>query len=260
MADEDQVSMTPLFRLKICGITSPEDARMVADAAGGHADSPGVIAIGLNFVAGSPRCVGIDQARAIRQAVPAGIRCVGVFANAEVERMLATANEVGLDAIQLHGELDGGDLGGSDPPRRCRELSPLPVIRAIRLGADGLDAARSWLAESRQCGAAPAMMLVDAAVPRGTPAGLLGGSGEKADWRALARERPLGVPTALAGGLTPANVEQAVYESSPAAAGGAVAAVCAVDAASGVETAPGRKDPAKVRNFIEAAARALGFG
>jgi phosphoribosylanthranilate isomerase len=243
----------PLFRVKICGITTPDDARLVVEAAGHHAAS-GTIAIGVNFVAGSPRAVGLDAARAIRDATPEGIACVGVFAGADVAAMKETAVAVGLDAIQLHGPLTSEELLAADPPERCRELAPTPVIRAARLEAEGLSAARAWLAHAVAAGAAPAMMLVDAAVARGTPAGRLGGSGETVDWKTLAREEPLHVAAALAGGLTADNVERAVREARGAFA------IDAVDTASGVERRPGVKDPAKVGAFIAAALRALAAG
>lgn len=250
-------AVEPLFRVKICGVTAPEDVGLVVEAAGPLAAGPGVLAIGLNFVPGSPRMVGLDAARAIREAIPSHIRSVGVFAAAEVAAIRRTAEAVGLDAIQLHGPLAGGDP--ADPPERCLELSPLPVIRAARLeidgqGRGGLGAARSWLARASAGGRSPSMMLVDASVPRGTPAGRLGGSGLTVDWQALGREQPLDVPTALAGGLTPDNLERAVREVG--FAGGFP--IDAVDTASGVERSIGRKDVGRVRAFIEAARRALG--
>jgi len=243
----------PLFRVKICGITTPEDARLVVEAAGHHA-ATGTIAIGINFVPGSPRAVELDAARAIRDATPAAVTCIGVFAGAAVSEMKETAAAVGLDAIQLHGPLVSGEPCAADPPERCRELAPTPVIRAARLECDGLSAARAWLARAVASGAAPAMMLVDAAVARGTPAGRLGGSGETVDWQALAREEPLGIAVALAGGLTADNVERAVREACGAFA------IEAVDTASGVERRPGLKDPDKVGAFIAAGLRALAAG
>jgi phosphoribosylanthranilate isomerase len=124
------------------------------------------------------------------------------------------------------------------------------VIRALRLecgAADPLAAARRWLAEAAACGRVPDLVIVDAAVPTSGGSGQLGGTGAVVDWAALAAARPLGVPLALAGGLTPENVAAAIRETG----------VGAVDVASGVESAPGRKDPAKVAAFIDAARRAL---
>lgn len=229
-----------LFRVKICGVTTPDDARLAAAA--------GADAIGLNFVAGSPRALDLDQARAVAAAVPAGVLKVGVFAGtatAEIRRVVAA---VGLDAVQLHGHLEGSGPA-VDPPARCAELAGLQVIRAVRMeaGGDPLAAARRWLAEAAALGAAPDAVIIDAAVPRGTAAGQLGGTGATVDWAALATARPLGPPTALAGGLTPENVAQAIRASKTAA----------VDTASGVEAGPGRKDPEKVRAFVAAARKAM---
>lgn len=229
-----------LFRVKICGVTTPDDARLAAAA--------GADAIGLNFVAGSPRALDLDRARAVAAAVPAGVLKVGVFAGtaaAEIRRVVAA---VGLDAVQLHGHLEGSGPA-VDPPVRCAELAGLKVIRAVRMeaGGDPLAAARRWLAEAAALGVAPDAVIIDAAVPRGTAAGQLGGTGATVDWAALATARPLGPPTALAGGLTPENVAQAIRASKTAA----------VDTASGVEAGPGRKDPEKVRAFVAAALTAM---
>jgi phosphoribosylanthranilate isomerase len=231
-----------LFTVKICGLTTPDDAALAAAA--------GADAIGLNFVAGSPRELGVDHARSVAAAVPRGVLKVGVFAGASGAEMRRIAEAVALDAVQLHGHLEG-EGPGVDLPERCAELAGLTIIRAIRMGsgdvADPLAAARAWLAAAAALGHPPVMAIVDAPVTRGTAPGLLGGTGATADWAALAKARPLGLPTALAGGLTPDNVAQAIHASMAAA----------VDTASGVESAPGRKDPEKVRAFVAAARTAL---
>jgi phosphoribosylanthranilate isomerase len=226
-----------MFHVKICGVTSADDARMVAAA--------GADAIGLNFVPGSPRCLSSAAAREVAAAIPDDVLVVGVFAGmpaADMKRMVA---EVGLDAVQLHGHLSGD--GVVDPPAVCGDLAPLIVIRAVRLGADGLGAARSWMAEAAALGHAPAMAVVDAAVTAATAAGQLGGTGATIDWSRLAAAGDLGIPMAVAGGLTPSNVAEAVAASR----------AVAVDTASGVESAPGRKDQAKVWEFCRAAREAL---
>jgi phosphoribosylanthranilate isomerase len=231
--------MTPLFRIKICGVTTPADARLAAEA--------GADAVGFNFVAGSPRRIEPAAARAAVAALPAGVLAVGVFAGSPADEIRSLAEAVGLSAIQLHGHLTGGGPA-VDPPARCGELAGLPVIRAVRLEADGLAAARRWVAAATAAGGRPAMLIVDAAAAPSTTAGSLGGTGSRVDWQALAREEPLGIPLALAGGLTPGNVAAAIEATG----------VLAVDAASGVETAPGRKDPGLVRAFVAAARAALG--
>lgn len=252
-----------LFTVKICGLTTPGDAALAAAA--------GADAIGLNFVAGSPRVLGVAQAQAVAAAVPAGVLRVGVFAGTSAAEIHRIAEAVGLDAVQLHGHLEG-EGPGVDLPERCAELTGLTVIRAVRLESgrqagrlphvgrpsrspeaephypdDPLAAARSWLAAAAALGHPPAMVIVDAPVTRGTAPGHLGGTGATADWAALAGARPLGPPVALAGGLTPDNVAEAIRASMAAA----------VDTASGVESAPGRKDPEKLRAFVAAARQAL---
>jgi phosphoribosylanthranilate isomerase len=227
----------PVFHVKVCGVTSADDARMVAAA--------GADAIGLNFVPGSPRCLTVAAARDVAAAIPDDVLVVGVFAGmpaADVKRVVA---EVGLDAVQLHGHLSGE--GVVDPPQLCGDLAPLTVIRAIRLGPDGLGEARSWMAAAAAAGHAPALAVVDAAVTAATAAGQLGGTGATVDWSRLAAAGDLGIPMAVAGGLTPGNVAEAVAASGAAA----------VDTASGVESSPGHKDPAKVREFCRAAREAL---
>lgn len=237
-----------MFHVKICGITTAADARLVAAA--------GADCIGLNFVAGSPRQLTPTAARVVRDAVPPGVMVVGVFAGMAADDIRRVAQEVGLDAIQLHGHLGHEASTTSaatptDPPERCRDLAPLPIIRAVRLDAppasDPLGSARQWLEAARRLGHGPTMAIVDATVSRETPSGQLGGTGATVDWEALARSRPLGIPLALAGGLTPDNVAAAIR----------AAQVTAVDTASGVEDRPGHKCPEKVRAFITAARTAL---
>jgi phosphoribosylanthranilate isomerase len=235
----------PLFHVKICGVTSPADAALAAAA--------GADAIGVNFVAGSPRRVEAEVARAVAAAVPPGVLVVGVFAGASAAEVVATARAAGLGAVQLHGHTHGSG-SGVDSPETCAAvrvaLGPLPVIRAVRLGTDGLAEARRWLAAAAAAGAAPDLAIVDASVPADARGGSLGGTGARVDWRALAAEQPLGVAWALAGGLEPGNVAEAIR----------VSGAPAVDVASGVESAPGRKDPTKLRDFVAAARAALAGG
>jgi phosphoribosylanthranilate isomerase len=225
-----------LFHVKVCGVMSADDARLATDA--------GADAIGLNFVPGSPRCLDPETAAQVAAAVPDHVLVVGVFAATPPAEMRRVAAAVGLDAIQLHGRLAGA---ASDPPDACPALAPLAVIRAVRLTADGFGAAREWLTAAGAAGNAPVMAVVDAAVAASAHAGALGGTGAVVDWEGLAAAGGLGIPLALAGGLTPDNVAAAI------AATGAEA----VDTASGVEQAPGRKDPEKVRRFCHEALAAL---
>ncbi len=235
-----------MFQIKICGVTSVADARLIAAA--------GADAIGLNFIPGSPRCLTVDAAAAIAASLPAGITIVGVFVGRPPGEMLAVAKEVGLTAIQLHGLFDGPPES-SDPPWRCDELRPYPVIRAVRLDEasadpDRLATARQWIDAAAACGARPAMALVDAGVSRGTTAGQMGGTGHTVEWESVASTPDLPIPTTLAGGLTPENVAAAIQASR----------LLAVDTASGVESSPGQKDPDKVSRFVTAARAAFDVG
>jgi phosphoribosylanthranilate isomerase len=228
----------PLFHVKVCGVTSAPDARLAAEA--------GADAVGFNFVEGSPRRVEPAAARAAVAALPSGVLAVGVFAGMPADEIIEIARAIGLGAIQLHGHLSG-DGRAVDPPSRCAQLVGFPVIRAVRMDADGLVTARAWLASAEAAGRLPDMLIVDAAVPGTAAGGLLGGTGSRVDWDALAREAPIGIPMALAGGLTPANVAAAI----------AATGVVAVDTASGVEASPGVKDAALVRALVAAARAAL---
>lgn len=232
----------PLFRIKICGVTTPADAAVVSAA--------GADAIGFNFVAGSPRRIDPAAARKARAILPPGLLAVGVFAGMPAAEILAIADQVGLEAVQLHGHLDG-DGPASDPPSRAGDLASavhVKLIRAVRLGPDGLSAARRWVDAATALGRRPDMLIVDAGVASTASAGVLGGTGHRVDWEALAREEDFGIPLALAGGLTPGNVAEAIRATG----------VSGVDTASGVETRPGIKDQARVRAFVAEARAALG--
>lgn len=229
----------PLFHVKICGVTTPGDARLAAEA--------GADAVGFNFVVGSPRRIDPAVAREAIAALPRGVLAVGVFAGTPAAEVLEIARATGLGAIQLHGH-EAGDGPAVDPPSRCAELAELPVIRAVRMDADGLSAGRTWLHAAAEAGRHPDMLIIDAAVAVTAAAGALGGTGTRVDWEALRREPLLPIPFALAGGLTPENVAEAI----------AATGAGAVDTASGVEASPGIKDPARVQAFITTALTALG--
>jgi len=217
-----------MFRVKICGITSVEDAQTAARA--------GADAIGLNFYAKSPRRVELPLARQIIEALPGGVVKVGVFVNALPEEVRRTFDEVGLDLVQLHGD---------EPPELLGDLGARPVLRAFRLGRAGLEPVRQYLELCRALGWRPRMILFDAQV-----AGVYGGSGQTLDWDALAGRGTDLPPAVLAGGLRPENVAEAVRRARP----------YAVDTASGVELSPGRKSPERVAEFVLRARQALGCG
>jgi len=202
-----------MIRVKICGVTTVGDAR--------YALENGADALGLNFVPGTPRCLDVDVAASLAAALPPfGVR-VGIFVDESPERVEAISREVGLDAVQLHGE---------EPPEACRWLMDrgVRVIRALRVkGPQTIDEA----ARFPDC-----TILLDAYVQ-----GELGGTGKTFDWE-LARELVASRPVILSGGLRPENVGEAVRLVRP----------YGVDSSSGVEgETPGRKDFDRVRAFIE---------
>ena len=217
----------PPFRIKVCGITSPADARLAAEA--------GADAIGLNFFARSPRCVALDQARAIGNAL-AGVQMtkVGLFVNHSAEEVCTTFDQLGLDLVQLHGD---------EPPEFLGQLGGRPAMRAFRVGPDGLAPVFRYLERCQRLGAVPALVLLDTLTKD-----VYGGSGRTGDWAVLAQYvRPGLPPLVLAGGLTLENVTAAIRAVRPAA----------VDVASGVEASPGRKDAHRVVQFVSLARAAL---
>ena len=197
-----------MIKVKICGITNPEDA---LQAVGAGAD-----ALGFVFFAQSPRSVSEDQVREIVKLLPPFVTRVGLFVNADTEQINRTMLSCQLDLAQLHGDEAPELFGRLD----CR------AIKALRVQD------RSCLLDHQRYPGAG--LLLDAWSPD-----RYGGTGESFDWELaaeIARQRPV----ILAGGLTPENVAAAVRAVQP----------YAVDVSSGVETAPGRKDPHKLRSFI----------
>ncbi len=214
-----------MFRIKICGITTVDDALIARDA--------GADAIGLNFYPQSPRYIHPEQAQRIAAALGNSLHLVGVFVNVPVSEVQRLADSLPLHFVQLHGD---------EPAEHIGELAPRPVIRAFRLRDADLSPIADYMERCRQLATLPSSILVDAFQP-----GIFGGTGKTVDWGTMAdlafMERDL--HTILAGGLRPDNVEQAI----------AVARPDAVDVAGGVERSPGRKDPLKVRLFVDAALR-----
>jgi phosphoribosylanthranilate isomerase len=208
------------MKIKICGITNIEDALASVEA--------GAEMLGFNFYRRSPRYIEPSAARRIVEQLPAGVLSVGVFVNEEgPEAVLRVASEAGVGAAQLHG---------AETPEFCAALGELETIKALRVGEDF---------EVESVAAFPVgAVLLDAYVR-----GEWGGTGRTFDWGLARRARELTPRLILAGGLTPENVAAAVRAVGP----------FAVDACSGVEVAPGRKSPALVRRFVEAA-RAAGGG
>jgi phosphoribosylanthranilate isomerase len=217
----------PMFRIKICGITQVDDA-LAAVAAGADA-------VGLNFFPKSPRYVLLDNALPIVDSLPAGIVKVGVFVNAPADEVCRTFDRLGLDLIQLHGD---------EPPEFPSSLGGRPVMRAFRFGPGGLAAVADHLRQAAAGGGSPRLALIDA-----YRRGQYGGTGQVANWAALADYAAIhdAPPLVLSGGLTAKNVADAIRAVRPAA----------VDAASGVESSPGQKDPALVGEFVRAARTAF---
>ena len=211
------------IRVKICGITQPEWARVAAEA--------GADAVGLVF-AESPRRVTPTEAAGIVDALPPWVSPVGVFVDADPAVVRDVAAEVGLAVVQLHGD---------EPPEVLGQLGRLKVIKALGIASDDdLQAARQWHRQAERLGRVPDAYLVDARVAGGPK----GGTGRPADWALAARMVQEGFgPLILAGGLGPGNVAEAVRVVRP----------WGVDGASGTEAEPGRKDPDKIRAFIDAA-------
>ncbi|MEK6695739.1 MAG: phosphoribosylanthranilate isomerase [Candidatus Deferrimicrobiota bacterium] len=211
-----------MFRIKICGVTRPEDAA--------HAVACGAEAIGINFFPGSPRFVPLVVAREIVGAVADRAEVVGVFVNEAPGTIVALCGRLGIRRVQLHGDETPGDA------------SRIPLWRMKAVHADRTPDLPALLAYPCEA------FLFDAGGK-----GDYGGTGRELAWEELGERFP-GVadargpggarkPWFLAGGLTPSNVERAILAARPSG----------VDVASGVESSPGRKDPDKVKTFIERA-------
>lgn len=217
-----------MFRIKICGVTTPDDARAAVEA--------GADALGLNFFPQSPRFVPPAQATEIAGAIPSDVARVGVFVEPEPRAAREIADRLALEYVQLHGQVT---------PEPFDELGPARVIVAMPFSERRVAGIRASVASWRASGRLPAALLLDA-----DRAGQHGGTGATIDWELaaeLVRELP-DLPVVLAGGLTPENVGQAVSVVRPHA----------VDVASGVESSPGRKDGDKLRRFMAACAALRG--
>jgi len=171
-------------RIKICGITRPEDGLAVAEAGGD--------AVGLVFYEPSPRNVTIEQAQAVVAALPPFVTVVGLFVNATDDEIREVLDEVPLGLLQFHGDEPAGLCGGYG----------LPYIKALRM-APGLDVAATAALYRDAQG-----ILLDAYQP-----GVAGGTGEVFDWQAV--PEGLKKPIILAGGLTPDNVGEGITQVHP---------------------------------------------
>jgi phosphoribosylanthranilate isomerase len=206
--------------IKICANTSLEDARLAVEA--------GADALGFIF-APSPRLVTPEQVAAITRQLPESIEKIGVFVDAAYDEILSTVRACGLTGVQLHS------ASGAEVPRQLRaEFGPeLRILRVVHFGSDAAEQAQACAADQNLDG-----VLVDSRT-----ATAVGGTGIAFDWAEARRTVFTGTAGArliAAGGLHPDNVARAIATLHP----------WGVDVASGVEAAPGRKDPAKVRAFV----------
>lgn len=213
-------------RVKICGVTTELDARQAALL--------GADAIGLNFYKNSPRYIGPSAAQVVLRELPPLVSAAGIFVDAPMRlvfELLAVLPRI--STIQWHGK-----------ERELSDCFPYHLIAAFPVrDKTSLLAIQRYLDACRGVGRMPSALLLDGHAP-----GQHGGTGQTAPWRLLESFRP-GVPIILAGGLTADNVAEAIRLVRP----------YGVDVASGVESAPGRKDAEKMRRFLatarEAAAR-----
>jgi phosphoribosylanthranilate isomerase len=208
-----------MTRIKICGVTLPDDAARVSAA--------GADFIGLNFWPRSKRYVNPERAPVLASvARGAGTsKLVGVFVDPDVDEVLAVTSQVDLDIIQLHGDEH------PDQVQRISRAVYRPVWKAVPVGSQrDIEHLDVWPVEA---------ILLDAPTPG------RGGAGAKFDWNLAreARERFPRLHVVLAGGLRPDNVADAIATVDP----------WAVDVASGVEAGPGIKDANKLDAFIAAA-------
>lgn len=200
-----------IVRSKICGITRVEDALAAVEA--------GADAIGLVFYAKSPRAVSVAQAREILGALPPFVTSVGLFVDASRCELQDILDAVPLDLLQFHG---------NETPEACSGHHR-PWIKALRVRpGDDLEAACQRYAGARG-------LLLDAYV-----AGVPGGTGETFDWSLIPAH--LSKPVILAGGLSAANVGQAIAQVRP----------YGVDVSGGVELHKGIKDAARIQAFMAA--------
>jgi len=196
-------------RVKICGITNIEDAKVAEDA--------GAYAIGLVFYKNSPRYIDISKAKEIVKNVTPLLNCVGLFVDADKAYINNILEQVNLDILQFHGQ---------ESEQACA-LYNKPYIKAIRMNEE-----INLLEEVKEYFSAKALLL-DTYVE-----GILGGTGKVFDWNMIPRN--LEKPIILAGGLNVDNVKDAINKVNP----------YAVDVSGGVEIEQGKKDPDKIKEFI----------
>ena len=202
-------------RVKICGVRTLEEADAALDA--------GADALGFNFWPRSPRYIDPSAAREIVRNVSPLASLIGVFVNEEARRIEDIFSDVGLSAVQLHGD---------ETPEFCARMNSIKVIKAFRVGDDfDIGVIRSYPIS---------MALLDAGSKES-----YGGTGRSFDWRVAVEARQF-ARVILAGGLSIKNVAEAIQQVRP----------YAIDVCSGVEAEPGRKDLNKLRMFMAAVSEA----
>ena len=208
--------------VKICGVNSP--------AALGAAVAGGADCVGFNFYPPSPRYVTPGAARELAAAAPESLTKVGVVVDLDDAALAAILKHAPLDMLQLHGH---------ESPQRVTEIRArfaLPVMKAVKIaGADDVAAAEAYCAVAER-------LLFDAKPPKDMAGALPGGNALALDWRLLAGPA-WPIPRMLSGGRDADNVAEAVR----------VSGARALDVSSGVEDAPGTKNPDKIRAFLSAA-------
>ncbi len=211
--------------IKICGTTSLDDAQLAIDA--------GADALGFVFYENSPRHVDPEVARQIVRQLPAKVEKVGVCVDRSATQIRALVDQVGLTAIQVHSTSENGDW--LDELLSARERLG---VKKLIVAVPATRLSFMERATGNKMTSALDAVLVDSA-SENKP----GGTGKKFDWQSAQFDiQKLKVPVIVAGGLTPANVTEAMNDFHP----------FGVDVASGVEARPGKKDAQKVRAFIDA--------
>lgn len=215
------MSQTPP-RVKICGITNLHDAELAVEL--------GAWAVGMIFFEDSPRRCSPAEAERIVAALRRKVELCGVFVNAPLEHVVALSEDLGLSMLQFSGE---------EGPSFCAEAARrngAQVIKAAQVSGPGdvRDLERFHVDYH----------LLDARAKAPGRQQLRGGTGETFDWTLVGARRSK-VPLILSGGLNAENVAEAITRTQP----------YAVDTASGTEAAPGRKDPQKLRAFMQAVER-----
>lgn len=204
------------MRIKICGITKPEQGKAIANL--------GATTLGFICVVPSPRYVTPQQIKLISEYLPKNIERIGVFAHSNLQEIVTVATAANLTGVQLHGE---------ETPQFCQSLKQLlpeiELIKALRVkNIDSIHDAQIYYSSVDT-------LLLDAYHPQ-----LLGGTGKTLNWQDLSNFNPP-LPWLLAGGLTPDNIREALAKLQPQG----------IDLSSGVERSPGDKNLDKVAKLFE---------